>query len=498
MKRTSFFSDKRGVIAVAFGLMFPVLIAAMGVGYDLGQAYMARSRLTQALDAAGLASAGTTGTTSAMETRFNAYIKANYPDMELGTLKGVTFTQSGNDVTVTGTVSVDTSFMKWFGRDTLDVTAEATVHRELQGVEVAMVLDNTGSMSGSKITNLKKAAVKLVDVMAAASLRSTMPDSVKLSLVPYSMTVNVGSTYSTAAWLDKNGQSPVNNEIFTTTGVKRLNLFTAMSTTWGGCVESRASPYDVTEAPPTSSTPATLYVPYFAPDEPDTTNAGYINNYLADVTNSSDWKTRQGYAAKYNKKPKTGTNGIGYQFGPNAGCELKPIVRLTNNFTALKTAINAMTTVGDTNIPFGLMWGWHSISPNAPFSDGVPYGTERYKKIIILMTDGDNTDAVVNNNNQSSYAGIGYIWQNRLGITSGTASQRSAKLDSKMTALCTNAKAAGITIYTIRLENASANPTVIKGCATSPDYFYDVTDSNQLTSVFEAIANSIQNLRLTK
>ena len=157
-----------------------------------------------------------------------------------------------------------------------------------------------------------------------------------------------------------------------------------------------------------------------------------------------------------------------------------------------------MTTVGDTNIPFGLMWGWHSISPNAPFSDGVPYGTERYKKIIILMTDGDNTDAVVNNNNQSSYAGIGYIWQNRLGITSGTASQRSAKLDSKMTALCTNAKAAGITIYTIRLENASANPTVIKGCATSPDYFYDVTDSNQLTSVFEAIANSIQNLRLTK
>ena len=60
MKRMPFLSDKRGVIAVAFGLMFPVMIAAMGVGYDLSQAYMARSRLTQALDAAGLAAAGST------------------------------------------------------------------------------------------------------------------------------------------------------------------------------------------------------------------------------------------------------------------------------------------------------------------------------------------------------------------------------------------------------------------------------------------------------
>ena len=38
----------------------------------------------------------------------------------------------------------------------------------------------------------------------------------------------------------------------------------------------------------------------------------------------------------------------------------------------VKAKLNSMVAVGDTNIPMGLMWGWHTILPNAPFSTARP------------------------------------------------------------------------------------------------------------------------------
>jgi hypothetical protein len=85
---------------------------------------------------------------------------------------------------------------------------------DLGKVEVALVLDNTGStvQNGSpKLDNLKTAATSLIDQLAAAA---TNPDQVKVGVVPFSMTVNVGSKYATAPWIDATGASPVNGEIF--------------------------------------------------------------------------------------------------------------------------------------------------------------------------------------------------------------------------------------------------------------------------------------------
>jgi hypothetical protein len=173
-------------------------------------------------------------------------------------------------------------------------------------------------------------------------------------------------------------------------------------------------------------------------------------------------------------------------------------MRLTTNFTALKTAVNAMVAVGDTNIPMGLVWGWHTLSPNAPFADGSAYGTQNLKKVVILMTDGNNTyaDPGGSTQNGSYYSGLGYIWQNLLGITSGTTTQRQTAMDARQTALCNNMKAQGIVIYTVRVEVTTGPSPALSGCASSPDKYYDVQDVSQLNAVFASIAGSIDNLRI--
>ncbi len=58
-------------------------------------------------------------------------------------------------------------------------------------------------------------------------------------------------------------------------------------------------------------------------------------------------------------------------------------------------------------------------------------------------------------------------------------------------------KTQGIVVYTVRVDVNDSNYTVLKGCASSPDKFYDVQDSTQLTAVFNAIAGAIENLRIS-
>ena len=494
-------AEESGSFAIAFGILIVPIVAAMGAAIDYNRAVAARAKLSGALDAAALALAKRPleGDDSARQF-LHGYVAATLDasGFHAASWSISRFVQTAKSVEVELTGAIETAVMALLSVDQISFSAATEVLRDQTKVEVALVLDNTGSMAGTRMTNLKSAAHELINTLEGAAQRSSESDAVRLALVPYSMTVNVGTQYATAPWIDSQGQSPVNNEIFSgTTPVKRLDLFASMKTPWGGCVESRPAPYDVLETTPDPAVPATLYVPYFAPDEPVT--SGYYNSYLADVTTSSNWKTRQGYVPKYtNGKPKTGTSSIGYKFGPNAGCELQPLVRLSSDFGALRSAIDAMNSIGDTIISTGLTWGWHTLSPTGPFADGVAYGSEGYSKVLVLMTDGQNNNAVTGNNNQSIYSGIGYIWQGRLGITSGSATQRRSKLDDRLATLCENVKASGIVIYTIRLELEGVDDTAIRNCASSPDKFFDVTNSNKLAAVFNRIAGDIQKLRVSK
>jgi hypothetical protein len=181
----------------------------------------------------------------------------------------------------------------------------------------------------------------------------------------------------------------------------------------------------------------------------------------------------------------------------------------------VQTKINAMKAAGDTNIPMGLMWGWHLVSPNAPFADGVAYDTPNVTKYIILMTDGENTYSDAsngNNQNQSEYTGLGYVWQRRLGNTTDfpATSTRTDLMNDRLKLLCANLKKEpggggsknsaepGIQVYSIGVGVNTSTKSLLQNCATKSDMYYDVSNASEMTPVFTRIANEISQLRLSK
>jgi hypothetical protein len=174
------------------------------------------------------------------------------------------------------------------------------------------------------------------------------------------------------------------------------------------------------------------------------------------------------------------------------------MVRLTNNAATLNSVLSKMTAIGDTNLTIGLQWGWLSLSPSGPFGDGVAYNTPNTAKIIVFLTDGYNQNTDTNNSDDSYYSSLGYIWQNRLGITSGSQTQRGTAMDARTTKICSNIKADGITVYTVRIDVSGVSPAVLQACASTPSQFYDVPNVANLATAFTAIAGQIGKLRISQ
>jgi Flp pilus assembly protein TadG len=494
--------NRQGSITPVFAAMIVPLTMVGGFSVDLARAHEGRAKLQDAVDAAALAlahqPAGTPLTT--LTAQAQTWINGDLHDTDLAKPVNVNITQSNGQLILVANTTESALVSGLVGLTTMAVTANSTVKWGLAHVEVALVLDNTGSMAGTKIQTLTSAAQTLVTTLMSQA--GSDPTAVKISVVPFGMTVNVGSSYKTATWM--RGDMPTQygtDEFNGVTGVNRFTLLSAMKgQTWGGCVEARPAPYDTQDTPPDPNTPATMFIPFFAPDEPDT-GSNFSNNYIGDnVSGNPTWQARQGGTTKYSgATSKTGTSSSGYAYGPNAGCEIKaPLLRLTNDTTAINTALSNMTAVGDTNLVVGLQWGWLTLSPNAPFADGVAYNTANTTKIIVFLTDGWNQNTDSGNSNASYYSSEGYLWQGRLGVTTQAGNPNSA-MDTRTAKICSNIKAQNIVIYTVRIDVSSAqSPAVLQTCATSTSQFYDVPQVANLPTAFNAIAGEIGKLRLAQ
>jgi Flp pilus assembly protein TadG len=341
-----FAADRRGVVAVVYALTLLPLMMGIGAAVDYSRASSSRVDLQSAVDAAALAvgrvaiELGRTDNTVQAREAFDAGFQRND-----GT--AITRFQVTQDLKIV--VDVDARVPLAFGKllriDSIDVKARAEVPLDDMTVEVALVLDNTGSMAASnKMVYLKEASKSLITKLQNASVVNT---NAFVAIVPFTTQVRLpisvgphpyGGTYD-----------PVN----TIPGVRinhpkdaaepKLNV----TFPWYGCLIDRDQPndsdgYDGQGVPLVTSLPETLL--------------------------------------------------------PASNCltALSPVRPLGRDFTALRTHIDSMGTAGATNTGIGLAAGLAVLTPslmanNPILNTGARQPSRFVKKHLIFLTDGENT-----------------------------------------------------------------------------------------------------------
>ncbi len=497
-----FKADKKGNVGIIFGIVLLPIMFAMGGAVDYSRAFTKQKSLATAVDAAVLAGGiFSQSSQSVFENKVRKTLYANFPEAEVATLN-FTLDPQSSVVQVTATSDVATAFAGIWGVTSIPIQASASAAPNRQWAEIALVLDNTGSMgSNGKMDALKTAAKSLVN-----TLHDTADDPTKLfiGVVPFSGTVRLGASLLNWAGIDKTGLSSISGENFNPTSTNVMDLYNAMEEySWNGCIRARAGGYDQTDAALDPADPDTLFPPYLAPDEPDDndndddngTGPWYYNRYLNDDNPNpgGSLSNRQGDPTKYT----TVTPNPQYSLsGPEFNCPPQPILNLTTNRQDVLDAIDGMVPDGSTAIPQGLAWGWRLVTPQAPY-EARPFDNEN-KKFIILLTDGQNSvgGGLLSMNN-SFYNAFGFASKGHLGNTDG--SQAEATLDAKTSTLCTNAKAQGIRIFTITFQlNNAATQDLFRDCATTATMYYNSPDNASLDDAFQKIASELQKLRLTK
>ncbi|MBT25352.1 MAG: hypothetical protein CML60_02955, partial [Rhodobacteraceae bacterium] len=139
---------------IAFAMMMLIFMLMMaGVGVDIMRFERDRTMLQNTLDRAVLAAADLDQTRNADEVVNDYFTKAGLAD----NLTGVDFSQSlgSKRVAATAETTFDTFFLKLMFIPTLTAKASGVAAESIDGLEVSLVLDVSGSMnSNSRLTNL--------------------------------------------------------------------------------------------------------------------------------------------------------------------------------------------------------------------------------------------------------------------------------------------------------------------------------------------------------
>lgn len=339
--KRSFQRDQGGNVAMMWALMGAVLVGLIGITVDFTRAQALRNQMQNAADGAALVAERSSNRPIAERT---AAARAFF-DAEMGGAApaNVTFNvvqlQTGGHQ-VSATMPMPLSLARIIRPEDWDIAVEAVAEANASPpIEVALVLDNTGSMAND-MNALRSAASQL-----ATDLLSLDGDTVQVALVPFVAQVNIGNGATQMAWMDTTGVAPMNGELLedrmigrvarnttsssaqftgsdcsalstlpyfdnTSTGTNEgypgpyrvewrrsgnrcyaftpsdgINYFTLFNLisneTWKGCVEARPEPFDINDAAPTIGDPRTLFVPFFWLDTGGTAGQGNSNTSSA-------------------------------------------------------------------------------------------------------------------------------------------------------------------------------------------------------------------------
>lgn len=195
-----FRSDERGSVALLFGICAVVLMLAIGLAVDTARYQNLSSRMQQALDGASLAAAKMLSepdvSDEEVKERAEAFFRAATETFgvkpESISPLAVAIDRSAPSVRITGKMEVEALFGGFANLPNMRVlNQQSKVVYDITNVELALVLDITGSMnSKGKLNDLKIAAKDIIDTLFDSALNDS---NIRIALAPYAAAVNAGS-----------------------------------------------------------------------------------------------------------------------------------------------------------------------------------------------------------------------------------------------------------------------------------------------------------------
>lgn len=341
-----FLRDRAGSVAPMLALAALPLFGFAGAAIDFSRAASVRTAMQASLDATALMISKDAQNLSADQLAQKAgdYFRALFNRTELNALQiteQFSSPQAGNfSLKMTASGNVNTVFTRLLGKSLIELSVSTEVLWGIKKLNLALVLDNTGSMAQSgKMSNLKTAAHNLLTTLQNAA---KTPGDVKVAIVPFATDVNVGTNNVNASWVDWADWEEVNGTCSNTSYKTKSNCEShtkvwtpSPHSNWNGCVYDRDQNNDVQNTAPIAGSAATMF------------------------------RAHQASACPASMMP------------------------LSYDWTALNSKIDAMTPSGNTNVTIGLAWGFQLLSPVDPFNAPAP--APDLDKVIVMLTDGLNT-----------------------------------------------------------------------------------------------------------
>lgn len=267
-----FWNNRHGGIAPLMALTIVPLLGAVGAAVDYTRANAARTAFQAALDSTALMLARTAATQtsgdlqSAASDTFNALFTR--PEANNVAISAGYSSSNGSTITLQGSASIKTNFLGVLGYSEIPITATAKSVWGNTRLRVALVLDNTGSMSQtgstsqtSKMTALKTASQNLLTQLKNAAVTA---DDVYISIVPFNKDVNVGAGNYNESWLRwdlweaENGTCSKSSYTTQSNCLSHSKIWTpAAHSSWNGCITDRDQNFDTTNDAPVAG--GTLY-----------------------------------------------------------------------------------------------------------------------------------------------------------------------------------------------------------------------------------------------
>ena len=197
LKMEKILSNQKGAVLLIFALLLIVLVGFVALGMEVGRWYLVRAELSKGVDAAALAGAkNISNPYVTVNTLVQEIGRENFPPGYVetpasgaGSISFGSQVIDSKNVRVTGNVSAQAILARLFGINQIAVQAAGVGQKN--EVEIMMVLDRSGSMDGTPIRDLKRAAIGFLDFFEETQDRD------KMGLISFATGVTVNQRLTT-------------------------------------------------------------------------------------------------------------------------------------------------------------------------------------------------------------------------------------------------------------------------------------------------------------